>query len=73
MANRVVICMLMHRINLRSKSALNPATKRSMRFMVSVVCLAKSSRVARVGMMASSLTNLVSMNDDLSCVNHVKF
>ena len=79
MAKRVVICMLMQRINLRSKSlrnsriallisenlrsksALNPVTKRSIRSMVSAVCLAKSSRVARVGMIASSLANLVSI------------
>lgn len=73
MANRVVICMLIHRINLRSRSVLNPATKRSMRSMVSVVCLAKSSRVARVGMMASSFANLVSMECYLSGVIHVEF
>jgi hypothetical protein len=35
--------------------------------------LAKSSRVARVGMMASSLANLGSIECHLSCVSHTKF
>ncbi len=65
MAKSVVICMPTHVINFRSISDLMAVIIRSIRSMMSVECLAKSSRVASVGIMASSLASFVSIRGDL--------